>query len=58
MGSASVFVSMAWVSNVVVWEVEVVTRVDAFLVCSVVVNSVFQCVCCEACILFFLHVIR
>ena len=60
MASASVFVSMAWVSNVVVWEVEVVTRVDAVLVCSVVVNSVFQYVCVvrPAYCFFFFHVIR
>ena len=59
MGSASVFVSMAWVSNVVVWEVEVVTRVDAFLICLVVVNSVFQYVCVvRPAYCFFFHVIR
>ena len=51
MGSVSVFVSMVWVSNVVVWEVEVITRVDAFLVCLVVVVNSY--VCCEAYILLF-----
>ena len=43
-------------SDVVVWEVEVFTKVDAFFVedvSSVMINSVFQCVCCEAYILFF-----
>ena len=51
MGSVSVFVSRAWVSNVVVWEVEVITRIDAFLVCLVVVVNSY--VCCEAYILLF-----
>ena len=37
-------------SNVMVWDVKMFTLVDAFLggvVCLVVVNSLYQCACCE-----------